>query len=580
MVSAGRGPRGKQSKRRAPRRADLTLAPDVPATCDCPDCTAEESEPAQALRELFAVVEALPGSDAADPLAAEVTGAAFVAMVTAGGDELLPALAGRVLPHVEAGAGGGTVRLLLAIGAIAANLRHRRAALEQLAEAASAAAERLVAAGVPGPRWSAELAEPVRPGRCLRLHDTQGTASVLVTSFERGEHGHALLIVVDEPDCGAAADILLVDADRLAETLDAIRESGRADGLDVRTQVLEPAELRWYAEAALAARAAHDAEGLADPVPAALDDAEAGPPYPVLAVLTHARLGTLPPARRPAGARRRAHADAAAALPAPDAFADPVGDGLGGRLADSRPADDLVGNGPPDNLVGTRPAGKIPGPRSAERVPATFSAPRTREIADPPSAATGLPSRRTHGETPIYQVKIGLRGAKPPIWRRLLIPADTSLADLHAVIQAAFAWTDAHLHVFETPYGDFGYADPDLGHLAEQPVEFEQVLTHVKDKIRYTYDFGDDWTHEILLEKVLSRDPTLLYPRCTGGRRAAPPEDCGGVWGYAQLVDILAHPRHPEHEDRLEWLGLETATQFDPAAFDADEINRALARLR
>ncbi len=149
-----------------------------------------------------------------------------------------------------------------------------------------------------------------------------------------------------------------------------------------------------------------------------------------------------------------------------------------------------------------------------------------------------------------------------------------------AVIQAAFGWDDSHLHVFETPYGEFGRADRELGHRAEAPVTLGQSAAQAGDKIRYTYDFGDDWVHEILVEKVLDKDPALAYPCCTGGRRAAPPDDCGGIWGYEELVEVLADPHHPEHGERLEWLGLDDAAQFDPAAFDLDEVNRALAKLR
>jgi len=121
---------------------------------------------------------------------------------------------------------------------------------EQVAKAASAAAGRLVAAGMPTPRWAGELAEPVRVGDCMRLYDTQETMSVLVASFRRAGRGHAFMVIVDEWACGAAADILVVDADHLPEALDDIRKGGLADGLDIRTQVLDPAELRWYVEEA------------------------------------------------------------------------------------------------------------------------------------------------------------------------------------------------------------------------------------------------------------------------------------------------------------------------------------------
>ena len=170
---------------------------------------------------------------------------------------------------------------------------------------------------------------------------------------------------------------------------------------------------------------------------------------------------------------------------------------------------------------------------------------RTRRAAGrrcPPPPAKRKKSGRP---APVYQIKVGLRGAKPPIWRRLEVPADISLARLHTVIQIAFGWDDSHLHVFETPYGDFGTADADLGHRAETRVTLEQVAPAVNSKLRYTYDFGDDWDHDILVEKVLDHDGTTPYPRCTGGRRAAPPDDCGGIWGYAELVEVLQRPRRP-----------------------------------
>jgi hypothetical protein len=147
------------------------------------------------------------------------------------------------------------------------------------------------------------------------------------------------------------------------------------------------------------------------------------------------------------------------------------------------------------------------------------------------------------------------------------------------VIQIAFGWDDTHLHVFDTPYGQFGTRDAELGHRAEAPVTLEQVAPAVASRFTYTYDFGDDWQHDIVVEAVLDRDVAARYPRCTAGRRAAPPEDCGGIWGYQELVDILANPASPEHRDRLYWMGLDDAADFDPSQFDADRVNRALVAL-
>ncbi|MEU6652828.1 plasmid pRiA4b ORF-3 family protein [Streptomyces sp. NPDC046900] len=91
--------------------------------------------------------------------------------------------------------------------------------------------------------------------------------------------------------------------------------------------------------------------------------------------------------------------------------------------------------------------------------------------------------------------------------------------------------------------------------------------------------FGDDWEHDILIEDVTAPEAGTAYLRCLTGRRACPPEDCGGIWGYDYLVEILADSRHEEHKDRLEWLGLDSADQFDPAAFDAAQVNSALSPL-
>ena len=95
----------------------------------------------------------------------------------------------------------------------------------------------------------------------------------------------------------------------------------------------------------------------------------------------------------------------------------------------------------------------------------------------------------------------------------------------------------------------------------------------------YVYDFGDDWRHKIQVEDIGAAEPGSTYPRCLTGKRAAPPEDCGGLWGYAELIEILADPAHPEFEDRLDWLGLYSADESDPAEFSVDEINDKLALL-
>jgi hypothetical protein len=153
------------------------------------------------------------------------------------------------------------------------------------------------------------------------------------------------------------------------------------------------------------------------------------------------------------------------------------------------------------------------------------------------------------------------------------------LAQLHQVIQASFGWQDYHMWDFETPQGHYGVADDDLGIRSAAAKRLDQVAPQVGANFRYTYDFGDNWEHDLLVETVAPAEPGTAYPRCLSGRRACPPEDCGGIWGYQELVKILTDPKHEEHEERLEWLGFDTATQFDPAAFDLDQTNTALSDL-
>lgn len=180
----------------------------------------------------------------------------------------------------------------------------------------------------------------------------------------------------------------------------------------------------------------------------------------------------------------------------------------------------------------------------------------------------------------MLQVKIQLRGvSKPPIWRRLVVPADIRLHRFHTAIQAAMGWVDCHMHVFSTDSGEYGLADPELGHQDERRTTLGRLLSQPGDRIAYTYDFGDDWEHEIVLEKRLRAEPGGPCPTCLGGKGACPPEDCGGAWGYARLREALADPTHEEHEDMVEWLELESGSEFDAAAFDVEEVNAALAYL-
>lgn len=178
--------------------------------------------------------------------------------------------------------------------------------------------------------------------------------------------------------------------------------------------------------------------------------------------------------------------------------------------------------------------------------------------------------------TRIHQLKVTLLGLRPPIWRRILVPGNFSLARLHDILQTAMGWTDSHLHVFMADGRSFGEPDPELEFENERNWRLNQLLKLPKDKMVYEYDFGDNWQHQVLLEKILEPEPGVRYPVLIAGKRAAPPEDVGGVFGYAEFLDAIADPNHPEHEEYLDWVGEE----FDPEAFDVEEANRALEYAR
>jgi len=193
--------------------------------------------------------------------------------------------------------------------------------------------------------------------------------------------------------------------------------------------------------------------------------------------------------------------------------------------------------------------------------------------------------------SPIYQLKITLKNISPPVWRRILIPADATFRQLHDAIQLTMGWADGHLHDFSTKKWRGMYIEGKITDLQtyepapwgdeEQPgderkVKLRERLSKPGDRIAYEYDFGDSWEQEILLEKIVEPEQGVEYPICIGGKRACPPEDCGGIGGYERLLEVLANPKDEEHADMLEWLGLESADEFDPAEFDIDTVNEQL----
>ncbi len=175
----------------------------------------------------------------------------------------------------------------------------------------------------------------------------------------------------------------------------------------------------------------------------------------------------------------------------------------------------------------------------------------------------------------IYQLKITLNGIKPPIWRRFLVPDNIKLRTFHVVLQIVMGWENYHLHQFISEKAFFGVPDDDFGMEIKDEDDYQlfDLLKKEKDSILYEYDFGDSWEHKIVLEKSLPVAADFKMPRCIKGKRACPPEDCGGVWGYQDLIEAIHDPSKPNHEELLEWAG----EGFDPEAFSVEDINHFLA---
>jgi len=179
----------------------------------------------------------------------------------------------------------------------------------------------------------------------------------------------------------------------------------------------------------------------------------------------------------------------------------------------------------------------------------------------------------------VYQLKITLNDTRPPIWRRLVVLGDTTLRQLHDCLQIALGWTDSHLHQFEIGgqgYGATEYDDGgELGLLPEQRYRLSQVAPDPGARFVYEYDFGDSWDHTVVVEKIGPLKEGVSYPLCMAGQRACPPEDVGGVWGYAGFLQAIRSRRHPEHAEYLRWVG----GHFDPEVFDLDQVNAHLRRM-
>jgi Plasmid pRiA4b ORF-3-like protein len=210
-------------------------------------------------------------------------------------------------------------------------------------------------------------------------------------------------------------------------------------------------------------------------------------------------------------------------------------------------------------------------------------------------------TRKQHGEEEThlgryqsesrYSLHVQLTGIEPPIWRTMVVPGAISLHTLHKMLQVVMGWENAHLYLFRLTINEktivYGLPDPD----------WESADMHIRDsrrtkldatvwadwlKLTYEYDLGDSWMHQITIERIehladdaMNEDALWVTPRCLAGSRACPPEDAGGIGGYALFLEAWQNPRHPEHERLRQWAG----ASYDPELFSVQQANSALAIL-
>jgi hypothetical protein len=181
-------------------------------------------------------------------------------------------------------------------------------------------------------------------------------------------------------------------------------------------------------------------------------------------------------------------------------------------------------------------------------------------------------------QQPVFQLRIRLEGIDPSVWRRVLVPGGAKLSRLHDIFQAAMGWTDSHLHSFTI--GDHLYGMQVEDYPEDELDETEHtVFVALRGGLRrfvYEYDFGDSWTHEVVIEDVTWSPYVLKHGVCLDGGGACPPEDVGGAGGYEEFLEALADPLHEEHDNYLVWVGF----KFDPAVFNVAAANAALQRVR
>ena len=176
----------------------------------------------------------------------------------------------------------------------------------------------------------------------------------------------------------------------------------------------------------------------------------------------------------------------------------------------------------------------------------------------------------------VYEFKITLAGIRPAIWRMIQAPEKYTFWDLHVAIQDAMGWDDCHLHAFRMKSPETGVTetvgipDEETWKEGSQTIPGWECLmadwfTSKNARAVYQYDFGDSWEHVVELTQIVPAEHDVKYPVCVDGKRACPPEDCGGIWGYEEFLKAIKRPKHPRHKELLGWIGGHFAPeQFDP----------------
>ncbi len=563
----------KKSKKRSPAR------PSTPHTLD--------ALLAEAVRSWQPLVTAT------DPLEAEVISSEFLDIVrspdSVGTVELGRGLVFDVLQFAAGQGSPAAVALARGLAAIATTEEERAKARD--------VADALVASGLPDPAWARVIGRP-SPGRSWIMSDAYGDASNVAIEFSYGEDRHLLLNLIDFSLLGGWAKDIFVTWDP-DETLGMLRSAAAdSDGL-VTVEEAEPSE-----SAALVKKAVAAADALARTEPDGTFRS-----YRALA-LARCRLFPATDGVGPSdgfveisdGERSRLAADFLASAEARDLpaaagrctrliieYGCAYDHGKPLRVSPTKMADFLHGWLPQQGMLDDEHRAALP---AFARAWARWAAAQTALPAAAASQLADAVDEMVHddrvadlgaGPATTHQIKISIRGAKPPIWRRLTVPSTTTLGRLHDVIQAAFGWHDHHLHSFLVGGRSYGpaasEADPDVpaDDHDESGATLDDVAPEPADRIGYVYDFGDIWEHDIIVERVGPYDGTP-HAVCLAGRRAGPPEDCGGIPGYATLCAALENPDDPAHAEPLEWLR-DVHGEFDPAAFDRKEINRRLATM-